>query len=138
MIDIFKRKTKKIYSNNSNRVADEIVEYIVTLNNKDFNKFINKYYLSIVDFWAPWCAPCREMGPRFRRLSKIYKEKAAFGKLDTQKYPEIAKKYKILTIPHIVFFSFGKKISSLSGLRSIGDLKNEIDTCYKKVGKGKK
>jgi thioredoxin 1 len=130
---LFKSKIKKTKDNNSKKSTEKVIDHILKLDDNNFNEFINKYSLSVVDFWAPWCAPCRELTPRFRRLSKIYKEKVAFGKLDIQKYPDIAKKYKILTIPHIIFFSFGKQISSLSGLRSIGDMKNEIDACYKKL-----
>jgi thioredoxin 1 len=133
---IFKRKTNN--ENNSKKINEEVIDQIVTLDNKNFNQFIDKYSLSVVDFWAPWCIPCRELTPRFRRLLKIYRGQVAFGKLDTQKYPDIAKKYKILAIPHIKFFSFGKKISSLTGLKSVGDLKKEIDACNKKVGKVKK
>ena len=106
MIDIFKRKTKKIDDKNTQKTSKEIIEYIITLDNKNFNEFINNYPLSVIDFWAPWCAPCRDLVPRFRRLSKIYKGKVAFGKLDIQKNPDIAKKYKIFAIPNISFFSF--------------------------------
>jgi len=77
------------------------------------------------------------LGPKFRRLLKIYKGKVAFGKLDIQKNPEIAKKYKILAIPHIVFFSNGKKFTSLSGVRSISEMKKEIDTYLKKLDRYK-
>jgi thioredoxin 1 len=132
-MDIFKRKAKKINENNTKKTPVEVIEHIVTLDNKNFNEFIDKYPLSVVDFWAPWCAPCRELTPRFRRLLKIYKGKVAFGKIDIQKYPEVSKKYKILAIPHIIFFSFGKKITRVSGLRSVGDMKDEIDSCFKKI-----
>jgi thioredoxin 1 len=80
-------------------------DYVVTLETRNFDNFIQKYPLSIVDFWAPWCTPCKTMAPRLRRLSKVYKGKVAFGKLDTQKDQGIAKKYKIMGIPHLVFFN---------------------------------
>ena len=85
-----------------------------------------------MDFWAPWCAPCQIIAPRVRRLSKIYKGKVAFGKLDTQKNQDIAKQYKIMGIPHLAFFSYGKKISSITGVKSVGDIKNVIDDLLKK------
>ena len=107
-------------------------DYVVTLNGKNFNEFIQKYPLSLVDFWAPWCAPCRTMAPRLRRLSKIYKGKVAFGKLDTQANEDIAKKYKIMGIPHLMFFRYGKKVSTVTGVRSVGDLKDIIDDLLKK------
>ena len=105
---------------------------IVTLEGNNFNKFIEKYPLSMVDFWAPWCAPCRTMAPRLRRLSKIYYGKVAIGKLDTQKNQDIAKQYKIMGIPNLMFFRFGKKITSITGVKSVGAIKNIIDNFLQK------
>lgn len=107
-------------------------EYVVALDKKNFNEFINKYPLSLVDFWAPWCGPCKAMVPRMRRLSKIYKGKVAFGRLNTEENREIAKKYKIMGIPHLAFFRYGKKIMSTTGARSVGDLKDTIDKLLRK------
>ena len=103
-------------------------DYVVTLDGKNIAEFITKYPLSMIDFWASWCAPCRIMAPRLRRLSKIYKGKLAFGKLDIQKNQEIARQYKITGIPCLVFFKNGKKISSITGVKSIGDIKDVIDS----------
>jgi len=107
--------------------SKEWPDHVVTLEGKNFNNFIEKYPLSIVDFWAPWCAPCRMMSPRLRRLSTIYKGKVAFGKLDTQKDQDIAKQYRIMGIPHLMFFRYGEKITSVSGLKSVGSIKNVIE-----------
>jgi len=125
-------KRKKDYKKDSlpNR---EWPDHIVTLEEKTFNDFIEKYPFSIVDFWAPWCIPCKSMSPRLRRLSKIYKGKVAFGKLDTQKNQDIAKKYKIMGIPHLVLFNYGKKLTSITGLKSVGNIKDTIDELLKKV-----
>jgi thioredoxin 1 len=108
-------------------------DYVVTLEEKNIKEFITKYPLSIVDFWASWCAPCRVMAPRLRRLSKIYKGKVAVGKLDIQKNQDIARQYKISGIPHLVFFKNGKKISSVTGVKSVGDIKDVIDVLLKKM-----
>jgi len=112
--------------------SKEWPDHVVTLEGENFNNFIEKYPLSIVDFWAPWCAPCRTMSPRLRRLSKIYKGKVAFGKLDTQKNHNIAKKHKIIGIPHFGFFSYGKKVAEMTGAKSVGDIKDTIDDLLKK------
>lgn len=133
---IFKRKKKHEILNKNINTKVKINPYVETLDKNNFNDFISKYPLSVVDFWAPWCAPCKELVPRFRRLLKIYNGKVAFGKLDIQKNPDIANNFRIFSIPHIIFFSFGKKIISLSGLRTVGDLKDNIDAIYKKIGKG--
>ena len=129
---IFNRKIKKNNPKISVKTSVEIVENIVTLDNNNFTEFIDKYSLSVVDFWAPWCIPCKELTPRFRRLLSMYKGKVAFGKLDTQKYPDIAKKFRIISIPHIIFFNYGKKVSSLTGLKTIGEMKKEIETLLRK------
>jgi thioredoxin 1 len=122
-------------SNQSANPDKEWPDHVLTLKKNSFKDFIQKYPLSIVDFWAPWCAPCKVMGPRLRRLSKIYKGRVAFGKLDTQKHPDIAKQYKILGIPHLVFFEYGKKIVTITGLRSVGSIKTVIDDLLKKIEK---
>lgn len=107
-------------------------DYVVTLEGKNFNEFIQRYPLSLVDFWAPWCAPCKVIAPRIRRLSKIYKGKVAFGRLNTQKNEDVAKQYHIMGIPHLAFFRYGKKITSITGVRSVGDMKDTIDDLLKK------
>jgi thioredoxin len=102
-------------------------DHVLVLEENELNNFIEKYQFSIVDFWASWCAPCKIMAPRLRRLAKIYKGKVAFGKLDTQNNQDIAKQYKIMGIPHLIFFRNGKKVTSITGVRSIGYIKNIID-----------
>jgi thioredoxin 1 len=108
-------------------------DHVITLDSKNFNVFIEKYPLSVVDFWASWCAPCKAMAPRLRRLSKIYKGKVAFGKIDTQKNQDIAKNYKIQSIPHLVVFNNGKKALSITGLRSVGNLKKTIEEILNEI-----
>jgi len=132
-LGIFKRDNKKLEANRNILSVNEWPEHVVTLDEKNFDDFIQKYPLSLTDFWAPWCSPCKAMMPRLRRLSKIYKGRVAFARLDTQKNQSLAKKYKIMGIPHLVFFSYGKKISGITGLRSVGDIKDTIDELLKKV-----
>ena len=132
-IRIFKRKDDKPGFDQKDHSVKEWPDHVVTLEGNNFNKFIEKYPLSIVDFWAPWCAPCRVIAPRIRRLSKIYKGKVAFGKLNTQKNEDIAKQYHIMGIPHLVFFRYGKKVTSITGVRSIGDLKDTVDDLLKRL-----
>jgi thioredoxin 1 len=125
MIDLIFFKRKKDYKMNF-RSYNDWPDYIITLEEINFNDFIEKYPFSIVDFWAPWCSPCKTMSSRLRRLSKIYKGKIAFGKLNTEKNQDIVKKYKIMGIPHLVLFNYEKKITSITGLKSVGYIKNII------------
>lgn len=122
--------------NISNKKSDfeEIIDYphhIKILNKNNFNDFINHYPLTVVDFWAPWCKPCKNMTPRIRRLSSIYKGKLAFGKINVYKNNEISKQYKIMSIPNLTFFRSGKIIKSITGLRNISEIKDIIDNLLK-------
>ena len=132
-LGIFKRKDGKHGFDKKAPPVNEWPDYVVTLEKRNFDDFIQKYPLSIVDFWAPWCAPCRVIAPRIRRLSKIYKGKVAFGRFNTQNNEDIAKQYHIMGIPHLVFFRYGKKVTSITGVRSIGDLKDTVDDLLKRL-----
>ena len=110
-------------------------DYVVTLQANTFHEFIQTYPVTLVDFWAPWCAPCRTMAPRLRRLSKLYKNEVAFGKLNIQDYQDIAKQYNILGIPCFILFQKGKQKNSITGVRSVGDIKDTIDALLKKLQK---
>lgn len=131
-LGIFRKKQKEYNSDYATVEDKKWPDHILTLDKSNFNGFIKKFPLSVVDFWAPWCAPCKTMAPRLRRLSKLYQGKVAFGKLNTGEYKDIAKKFHIMSIPNLIFFSHGKKISDVSGVRSVGDIKNIIDDLLKK------
>ncbi|MBN2065222.1 MAG: thioredoxin [Candidatus Thermoplasmatota archaeon] len=104
---------------------------VVTLNENSMDEFIHRYPFVVIDFWAPWCAPCKTMGPQLRRLSKIYQGKIAFGKLDINTYETIAKQYRIQGIPHLIFFQHGKKLLDITGVRSISALEEITEKCYR-------
>jgi len=102
-------------------------KYVEKLNKKEFYDFLEKYQICFIDFYADWCKPCKTMNPRIRRLSKIYYGKVAFGKINTQKEKDLAKKYKIMSIPTYILFKNSKEKANFSGERSIGDLKKVLD-----------
>lgn len=107
-------------------------DHVESLTSKTFHEFIRKYPLSMIDFWAPWCAPCKTMLPRLRRLERLYHGKIAIGRINTQDEKEIANQYHIMGIPHFVFFHYEKKIGSATGVKSIGDMKTLIDNYLSK------
>jgi len=122
---------KKYDTNQKSKIINNWPEHVITLEEKNFNKFIKKYPLSIVDFWASWCIPCKTMAPRLRRLANIYKGKVAFGKIDTQKNKDITKNFQIIGIPQLIFFKYGKKVTSITGVKSIGYIKKVIENHLK-------
>ncbi len=69
----------------------------------------------LVDFWAPWCAPCRMVSPIVLELTQKYEGRIKVGQLNTDEESEIAIKYGIMSIPTLVFFKDGKAIDQVIG-----------------------
>ncbi|MBT5934924.1 thioredoxin TrxC [Sulfurimonas sp.] len=69
----------------------------------------------IVDFWAPWCGPCKMMGPVYEKVSKIYPLKALFTKVNTENEQNLGARFGIRSIPTLIVFKDGKEVNRVSG-----------------------
>ena len=81
----------------------------------------------LVDFWAPWCGPCRMVAPIVEELSDEYDGKVKFVKLNTDENPQIAGKYGIRSIPTLLIFKGGEQIGQVVGFRPKSDLAKHLD-----------
>jgi thioredoxin 1 len=81
----------------------------------------------LVDFWAPWCGPCRMVAPVVEELSEEYGGKVKFLKLNTDDNVNTAATYGIRSIPTLLMFKGGQPIDQIIGFRPKGDLKRVID-----------
>ncbi len=81
----------------------------------------------LVDFWAPWCGPCRMVAPIVEELADEYDGKVEFRKLNTDDNPNTAIKYGIRSIPTLLVFKGGEPVGSIIGFRPKSDLKKRLD-----------
>jgi len=71
----------------------------------------------LVDFWADWCDPCKQMAPEFAKAAKMISDKVRFAKLDTESAPQIMPVYNIRGIPALILFKEGVELARLTGVR---------------------
>jgi thioredoxin 1 len=87
----------------------------VEISDAGFLDFIREDPLTVVDCWAPWCGPCRMVGPVIDELAAEYKGKVAFGKLNTDDNQATALAHGIMSIPTLLFFKDGELVDRITG-----------------------
>jgi thioredoxin 1 len=83
--------------------------------------------LTVVDFWAEWCGPCRAIGPVIEDLSKEYNGKISVGKVKVDHNPEVSINYGITSIPAILFFKNGQVVDRLVGAQPKSNFVKKIE-----------
>jgi thioredoxin 1 len=84
--------------------------------------------LTVIDFWAEWCGPCRMISPIVEELSKDYDGKVLVGKVDVDNNPEVSMKYGIRSIPTILFLKNGEVVDKQVGATTKQVLANKIES----------
>ena len=91
-------------------------ESVVQLTSENFDSEVGQFPGTVmVDFWAPWCGPCRMVAPIVEELAKEYEGKAKVAKLNTDEAPDIAGRYGIRSIPTMMFFKNGEMVQQMVG-----------------------
>ena len=83
--------------------------------------------VSLVDFWAVWCGPCRMIGPVVEELAKEYEGKALVGKVNVDENPEVAMKYGIRSIPTLLFIKNGEVVDKQVGVANKAQLRKKLE-----------
>ena len=88
----------------------------IELTNSNFDEVVvNSDIPVIVDFWAPWCGPCKMFSPTFKNVAKEFPLKAQFIKVNTEILPSVAARFAIRSIPSILFFKDGDLVDTIIG-----------------------
>ena len=98
----------------------------VELNNSNFEATIAEG-VTMVDFWAPWCGPCRMIAPVVEELAEDFEGKATIAKVNTDEEQDIAVKYGIRSIPSILFFKDGQMVDQMVGAAGKGVFADKIN-----------
>lgn len=87
----------------------------IVLTDANFASEVSKNPVMVVDFWAPWCGPCRMVGPVIEELAGDYSGKVMFGKLNVDDNPMTASMFQVQSIPTILIFNQGKAVDGVLG-----------------------
>ena len=101
------------------------------LSDKTFHDFVGANKNVVVDFWAPWCGPCRMVGPIVEELAEQYAGRIAFGKMNVDDNQEVASEHGIMSIPTLVVFSRGKLVDRIVGAMPKPQLEAKIKQSLK-------
>jgi len=94
---------------------EEIDMAIQHLTQENFDKTINAAETALVDFWAPWCGPCKMLGPVFEEAEKEVNGKAVLAKINVDEQQDLAVRFGVTSIPTLILFKNGKEVK-----RSLG------------------
>ena len=101
-------------------------ELVVTEQNFD-ESVLKSTQPVLLDFWAPWCGPCRMLSPVIDEIAKDYAGRLVVGKVNTDENLNLASRFQIVSIPTILIFKAGALAERLVGFKSKADLKKLID-----------
>jgi len=129
--EIKKRKLeelKKKYMNGGKNMDENMPSTPVKITDADFDEAVKKYNMIVIDCWAPWCGPCRMVGPVIEELAKEMQGAVVFGKLNVDENPSTSARHQIMSIPTMLVFKNGNLVDRLIGALPKDELKRKLET----------
>lgn len=99
----------------------------LVLDDGNFFEAVKKEKYMVVDFWAPWCGPCRIISPIVDQLAKEYSGRVTFGRLNVDDNPRVSSEFGIQSIPTLLFFKQGEAVDGVIGAMPKEMLKSRIE-----------
>lgn len=95
---------------------------VIQVTDSNFDQTLQNDELVLVDFWAPWCAPCRVLAPMLDELDEKMNGKVTIAKLNIDENPEVASRFSIMAVPTLKLFKNGKEVETVLGVQSLDEL----------------
>ncbi len=100
---------------------------IMEINDGNFkNEVIQSELPVLLDFWAPWCAPCKMIAPAIEEIANEYAGKLKAGKLNVDQSPATATKFGVMNIPTLILFNKGEEVERIVGVTSKGEIAKKL------------
>jgi thioredoxin 1 len=100
---------------------------IIDLTSENFNSTTSQKGVVLVDFWAPWCGPCKMLGPVLAKVATALQGKAVIAKVNVDENQELAAQFQVTSIPAMFIFKDGQPVKQLMGLKSEADITKAIE-----------
>ncbi len=101
---------------------------VLNLTEQDFDDALKQDGPILVDFWAEWCGPCKMLSPVLDELATEYGANLRIAKVNVDENPELARRYKVRSIPNLILFKSGEIADQIMGAYPKTDLKSKIDS----------
>ncbi len=101
---------------------------VIEITEDNFDELTSSDTPTLVDFWAPWCGPCRALTPTIEKLAADYEGKAQIGKLNIDEHPQLAAKFGVSSIPTVMVFKGGERTEQFVGLRQYDEYAGALNT----------
>lgn len=122
---MLKKGSKMIDENNTESVKMKAIE----ISDSEFESLVVKSDIPVlIDWWAPWCGPCRMVMPAMNKLAEEYAGKAAIVKINCDQHANFAMSQNVNALPTVTVWKNGSEVSRIVGLRSISDYRKAIDS----------